>query len=87
MMTLRCPKEPEERFKGRSHAGYIILAEPIGSQTFMNNHHGQSLLVRPSSFYTTIFRDLGLDIVASKYYKSYKANDTYEINAERVWLL
>ena len=30
MLTLRCPKEKDEFYKGRAHAGYIILAEPIG---------------------------------------------------------
>ena len=44
-------------------------------------------MVRPSEWYETIFRDLGLDIVSRKFYKGYMANDTYQINAEKVWLL
>ena len=75
MLTLRCQKEKDEFYKGGAHAGYIILAEPIGKETTLNNYDGQSLMVRPAEWYETIFRDLGLDIVSKKFYKSYMAND------------
>ena len=87
MLTLRRPCKPKSVYKGRNHAGYIILAEPIGNEAILNNHNGQSLLVRPAEWYETLFKDLCLDVISRRDYESYMANKNYEINAERVWLL
>ena len=79
MFTLRCPKKPTDQYKVGAHAGYILIAEPIGEVTTINDHRGQSMLVRPASFYENLFTDLGLGVVEFKDYKGYKADDLHAI--------
>ena len=68
---MRCPKKPNEIYKNRDHAGYILIAEPTSETTVLNSHLGQSLLIRPAKWYEDFFRQCGFDIVASKQYDSY----------------
>ena len=76
MFTLRCPKKPTDQYKVGAHAGYILIAEPIGEETTINDHRGQSMLVRPVSFYENIYTDLGLGVVQFQDYEAYNADDT-----------
>ena len=87
MLTLRCPKKPTDQYKVGAHAGYILIAEPIGKETTINDHRGQSMFVRPASFYENIFKDLYLGVVHFEDFPEYSADDTHDIHAERVWLL
>ena len=86
-LTLRCPKKPNEIYKNRDHAGYILIAEPTSETTVLNSHLGQSLMIRPAKWYVDLFTQCGFDIIAWKQYDSYVVDNKYEINAERVWLL
>ena len=87
MSTLRLPQQPAGSPSLAQFSGYIILAEPTGKETTINGFKGQSMAVRPASYYEQIFKDLNLDVIYFEDYESYKANETTTINEERVWLL
>ena len=87
MLTLRCPKNNDSFASVVTHSGYIIIAEPTGTEFSINNYNGQSMVIRPACFYDKLFDSLGLDIIRFKDYPSYGANDQTEISQERVWLL
>ena len=80
MMALRCPRNASDQPLIGSHAGYIILAEPTGDRSTINNFLGQSMVVRPPSFYENIFKDMDLDIVFREDYPSYPADKTRMIH-------
>ena len=87
MLTLRCRKQDTDPSFIGSGAGYIVLAEPTGDTTSINNFIGQSMAVRPACFYENIFKEMNLDIVFREDYPSYRADKTRIVNQERVWLL
>ena len=86
MSTLRTPYLGV-RYNQGIQAGYILLAEPTSPKIERNNHLGQELDSRPAQFYEDIFRDLGLDVVHSKDYRTYATGDGFTISEERVWIL